>query len=99
MAARIKVPADGGREPRRSTRDRMPSSAKLGKRRCPTGTSASEAVAMRVVERALIVVLVIAGLYFVLFHRDPMPLNHESVGLGNLHFVHDIIGVVLIGIA
>ena len=54
---------------------------------------------MRVVERALIVVLVIAGLYFVLFHRDPMPLNHESVGLGNLHFVHDIIGVVLIGIA
>jgi len=50
-------------------------------------------------ELILFAVLAIAGLYFLLFHRDPLPLNHESVGLGNLHFVHDILGIVLIGIA
>lgn len=54
---------------------------------------------MRTTEVGLIVVLVIAGLYFLVFHKDPLPLNHESIGLGNLHFVHDIIGAVLIGIA
>jgi hypothetical protein len=56
---------------------------------------------MRKAELALIVVLVIAGLYFLLFHRDPFPLNHESIGLGkgDLHMVHDTIGVVLLGIA
>ncbi|HEX9341028.1 MAG TPA: hypothetical protein VF992_07670 [Thermoplasmata archaeon] len=54
---------------------------------------------MRRMELTASVVLVIAGIYFLLFHRDPLPLNHESVGLGNLHFVHDIIGIGLIGIA
>jgi len=47
----------------------------------------------------LIAIFVIAGLYFLLFHKDPLPLNHESVGLGNLHAVHDVIGIALIGIA
>jgi hypothetical protein len=54
---------------------------------------------MRRGELALIVVFVIAGLYLLLFHKDPFPLNHESIGLGNLHMVHDAIGVVLIAIA
>jgi hypothetical protein len=54
---------------------------------------------MRRAELALIVVFVIAGLYFLLFHKDPFPLNHESIGLGNLHMVHDTIGIVLIAIA
>jgi len=54
---------------------------------------------MQTWERVLLVVLVIAGLYFLIFHRDPLPLNHESVGLGSLHIVHDVIGIVLIGIA
>jgi hypothetical protein len=54
---------------------------------------------MRKAELALIVVLVIAGLYFLVFHKDPLPFNHESIGLGNLHWVHDIIGAVLIGVA
>ncbi len=54
---------------------------------------------MRRSELALIVVFVIAGLYFLLFHKDPFPLNHESIGLGNLHMVHDTIGIVLIAIA
>ncbi len=54
---------------------------------------------MRRGELVLFVILVIAGLYFVLFHKDPLPLNHEAIGLGNLHFVHDILGAVLFGIA
>jgi hypothetical protein len=54
---------------------------------------------MRKGEWAVFVLFVIVGLYFVLFHRAPLPLNHEAIGLGNMHFVHDIIGVVLIGIA
>ena len=54
---------------------------------------------MRKAELALIVVLVIAGLYFVAFHKDPLPFNHESIGLGNLHWVHEIIGAVLVGLA
>ena len=54
---------------------------------------------MRRSELALIVVFVIAGLYFLLFHKDPFPLNHESIGLGNLHMVHDTIGIALIAIA
>jgi hypothetical protein len=50
---------------------------------------------------ALIVVFVIAGLYFLLFHTNPWPLNHESVGLGkgDIHMVHDAIGLALFGIA
>jgi len=57
---------------------------------------------MRVAEWASIVVLVIAGLYFLVFHVDPFPLNHESIGLGEfgkMHIVHNAIGVVLIGVA
>ncbi len=64
------------------------------------GSRASEGdTAMRRMELAVIVVFAIAGLYSLLFHQDPLPLNHEAVGLGTLHFVHDVVGIVLIGIA
>jgi len=43
--------------------------------------------------------LVIAGAYFLIFHQDPLPLNHEFVGLGMLHTLHDVIGIVLLGLA
>lgn len=48
---------------------------------------------------ALIAVLIAVGLYFLVFHRDPLPLNHEAIGLGtgDLHIVHDVIGLILIG--
>ena len=43
-------------------------------------------------------VLVVAGLYFVLWHVDPLPSNHEALGLGMDHLVHTVIGgVILIG--
>ena len=38
----------------------------------------------------------IAGAYFLIFHQDPLPLNHEFVGLGMLHTLHDVIGIVLL---
>ncbi|TLZ83848.1 MAG: hypothetical protein E6K03_03825 [Methanobacteriota archaeon] len=43
--------------------------------------------------------MVIAGAYFLIFHRGPLPLNHESVGLGTFHALHDVIGVILLGLA
>jgi len=48
---------------------------------------------------AIIAVLIIVGLYFLIFHMDPLPLNHEFIGLGkgNIHIAHDVIGLVLIG--
>lgn len=48
--------------------------------------------------RALAVVLVIAGLYLLLDHAPPFPLNHEDIGLGDMHLAHSVFGVVaLIG--
>lgn len=47
---------------------------------------------------ALIVVLIIVGLYFLIFHQDPLPLNHDAVfGKSDLHLYHSIIGIILIG--
>jgi len=47
---------------------------------------------------ALLAVLIIVGLYFLVFHRD-LPLNHEAVGLGtgDVLIVHDVIGLILVG--
>jgi len=47
---------------------------------------------------ALFAVLVIVGLYFLVFHMDPLPGNHEAIGLGKglTHIVHDVIGIVLL---
>ena len=44
----------------------------------------------------LSVVLVLAGLYLVLDHRPPLPLNHETVGLGTMHSAHTIFGIILL---
>ncbi|MEK7073972.1 MAG: hypothetical protein AAB960_01430 [Patescibacteria group bacterium] len=44
-------------------------------------------------------VLVLLGVYFLLFHTAPFPLNHEAIGLPPFHTVHAIFGVVLLGAA
>jgi hypothetical protein len=50
--------------------------------------------------RILAVVLVIAGLYLLLDHVPPFPLNHEDIGLGKTHIAHAVVGAVaLIGAA
>ena len=45
--------------------------------------------------KAVVGVLVVLGAYFLLFHAPPWPLSHESLGLTD-HFVHNIVGVVLL---
>jgi hypothetical protein len=48
--------------------------------------------------RALAVVLIVAGLYLLVDHAPPFPLNHEDIGLGKTHLAHSVFGVVaLIG--
>ena len=47
---------------------------------------------------ALVVILVIAGLYFALDHTYS-PFNHEAIGIGTMHSVHTIFGIVLLAIA
>ena len=58
------------------------------------GTSASM---IRATGSTLVqIVLVVAGLYFLLDHMDPLPFNHELVGLGKLHIAHAVFGLVFI---
>lgn len=47
----------------------------------------------------LVVLLVVGGIYFLFFHKDPLPANHEAIGLGNVHILHDVIGIALLAVA
>lgn len=47
-------------------------------------------------QKFLIIVLVLLGLYFLVVHTEPWPLNHEAIGLGTNHMAHRLIGVVLL---
>jgi hypothetical protein len=48
--------------------------------------------------RIVAIVLIIAGLYLLLDHAPPFPLNHEDIGLGKTHLAHSVFGVIaLIG--
>lgn len=49
--------------------------------------------------RAPAVVLAIVGLYLALFHVDPLPLNHEQIGLGKEHIAHAVGGVIALAAA
>ncbi|MDQ2912955.1 MAG: hypothetical protein M3T56_06835 [Chloroflexota bacterium] len=44
--------------------------------------------------RIVALVLVIAGLYLLLDHMPPLPLNHEDIGLGKTHIAHAVFGLV-----
>lgn len=43
-----------------------------------------------------ILALVVLAIYFLVFHKDPFPANHEAIGIGDVHILHDAIGVVLL---
>lgn len=43
-----------------------------------------------------ILLLVIAGVYFLLFHTEPFPFNHEAIGLPPYHTAHSLFGVTLL---
>ncbi len=46
----------------------------------------------------IIIILVLSGIYWLVDHYAPFPLNHESLGL-YAHTIHRIVGVVLLAIA
>ena len=48
---------------------------------------------------AIVGALGIVGLWFALDHTDPWPLNHETLGLGDLHLAHTAIGIVMLAAA
>ncbi len=45
-----------------------------------------------------IIILVLIGIYWLAAHFDPIPLNHEALGLYN-HMIHRIIGIVFLAVA
>lgn len=50
-------------------------------------------------KQAFIVILVLVGLYLLLDHTDPLPLDHETIGLGANHMAHSLFGIVLFVVA
>lgn len=44
--------------------------------------------------KVVAVLLIVAGLYLLLDHSPPFPLNHEDIGLGKTHLAHSVFGVV-----
>lgn len=47
-------------------------------------------------KQAVLVILIVLGLYFLLAHRPPLPFNHEVVGLGTNHGAHSLFGLVFL---
>ncbi len=46
----------------------------------------------------IIIALLAVGIYWLVDHYSPLPLNHESLGLYN-HGIHRIIGIVCLVLA
>lgn len=46
-----------------------------------------------------IIILTLAGLYFLIDHTQPLPLNHEVIGLGTNHLAHSLFGIILLVVA
>ena len=44
----------------------------------------------------VVIILVVVGIYLLIWHSSPLPGNHEDIGLGKQHVVHAVIGVVLL---
>ncbi len=44
-------------------------------------------------------VLGLAGIYFLIFHTDPLPFNHDAIGLPPQHVIHSIFGIILLAAA
>lgn len=50
-------------------------------------------------KKIAIVVIALAGVYFLIFHTEPLPFNHDSIGLPPFHVVHGAFGVILLAVA
>jgi len=49
--------------------------------------------------KSWLIVLKLTGVYFLLFHSAPLPLNHDAIGLPPNHGMHAVFGAVLILVA
>ncbi len=49
-------------------------------------------------KNTVIIILVLVGIYWLAAHFDPIPFNHEALGLYE-HGIHRIIGVVFLVVA
>src|SRR3990172_2102135 len=80
---------------------RRPPRSSLGKTFISHGPrpSVRGGIRLKPIEWVLFAVLVLAGVYLLVFHTDPFPANHEDIGLGQVHLLHDIVGIVLLGVA
>lgn len=47
----------------------------------------------------VVVVLILLGVYMLTAHYDPIPLNHEAIGLGYNHMMHRFAGVLFVVVA
>ena len=56
-------------------------------------------MAMSALRWVAIVVLIVLGIYMAVFHADPLPANHEALGLGKNHIAHAVVGLVLLAAA
>ena len=46
-------------------------------------------------KQLIIIVLILAGLYFLIDHKAPLPLNHEAIGFGINHIAHSAVSIIL----
>lgn len=46
-----------------------------------------------------VIVLGLVGIYFLIFHSEPLPFSHDAIGLPPFHIVHAIFGIILLGAA
>ena len=42
------------------------------------------------------IVLGLVGIYFLIFHSEPLPFSHDAIGLPPFHVVHAIFGIILL---
>ena len=45
------------------------------------------------------VILALVGIYFLIFHTEPLPFSHDAIGLPPFHVVHAIFGIILLSVA
>ena len=41
-------------------------------------------------------VLIVLGIYFLLFHSAPFPFSHDAIGLPPYHMIHATFGLILL---
>ncbi|MBP9716994.1 MAG: hypothetical protein KBD51_03585 [Candidatus Levybacteria bacterium] len=51
---------------------------------------------MKKIKYLVFLVILFLGIYMLTAHYDPIPLNHEAIGLGYNHMMHRIVGILFL---